>query len=72
MVPMKWKDAKSACKVEGCVRCHKCQLVCSNAEHYLSHECETPSLNFAMARRVRVQDVSSESRGQSGRRAVST
>lgn len=27
-------------KVEGPVRCHKCQLMCRDAEHYLSHECK--------------------------------
>ena len=24
-------------KVEGPIRCHKCQLMCRDAEHYLSH-----------------------------------
>jgi hypothetical protein len=54
MAPMKWKDANSASKVEGRVRCHKCRLICSDASHYLSHKCETPSLNPAMARRFTV------------------
>jgi hypothetical protein len=36
----KWKDANSASKVKGPVRCHKCQLKCIDAHHYLSHKCE--------------------------------
>lgn len=27
-------------KVKGPIRCHKCQLKCRDAEHYLSHECK--------------------------------
>ena len=27
-------------KVKGPVRCHRCQLKCRDAEHYLSHKCE--------------------------------
>jgi len=26
-------------KVKGPIRCHKCQLKCRDAEHYLSHKC---------------------------------
>ncbi len=26
-------------KVKGPVRCHKCQLLCRDAEHYLNHTC---------------------------------
>jgi hypothetical protein len=26
--------------VKGPIRCHKCQLMCIDAEHYLSHKCE--------------------------------
>jgi hypothetical protein len=26
--------------VKGPIRCHKCQLKCRDAEHYLSHKCE--------------------------------
>ena len=26
--------------VKGPIRCHKCQLVCRDAEQYLSHACE--------------------------------
>ncbi len=26
-------------KVKGPIRCHKCQLLCRDAEHYLSHKC---------------------------------
>lgn len=40
MAPTKWKDASSAPKVEGRVRCHKCLMICSDAAHYLSHNCE--------------------------------
>jgi len=40
MAPIKWKNPSPASKVKGPVRCHKCQLVCGNAEHYLSHKCE--------------------------------
>ena len=29
----------SRSKVKGPIRCHKCQLKCRDAEHYLSHEC---------------------------------
>ena len=25
--------------VRGPIRCHKCQLMCVDAEHYLSHSC---------------------------------
>jgi hypothetical protein len=71
MATMKWKVANPASKVEGRVLCHKCQLACSTAEHYLSHKCETPSLNLAMARRFAAQEASNESRGQSARRAIS-
>jgi hypothetical protein len=51
MAPMKWKDANPASKVEGRVRCHKCQLVCSNAEHYLSHKCTPKSSSNWLASR---------------------
>jgi hypothetical protein len=30
-------------KVKGPIRCHKCQLKCRDAEHYLSHKCEAAS-----------------------------
>jgi hypothetical protein len=30
-------------KVKGPIRCHKCQLKCRDAEHYLSHKCEPAS-----------------------------
>lgn len=32
--------AKIPPKVIGPIRCHKCQLKCRDAEHYLSHKCE--------------------------------
>jgi hypothetical protein len=54
MAPIKWKNANAASKVKGPVRCHKCRLTCRDAEHYLSHKCESPSLNEAMVRRVTV------------------
>ena len=25
--------------VKGPIRCHKCQLLCSDAKHYLTHTC---------------------------------
>jgi hypothetical protein len=31
--------AKVASKVLGPIRCHKCQLKCRDAEHYLNHKC---------------------------------
>ena len=40
MAPLKRKNARSASKVEGPIRCHTCNLVCSDAEHYLSHTCK--------------------------------
>lgn len=45
MAPIKWKDANAASKVEGRVRCHKCQLIFSNAANYLNHKCQPVSLN---------------------------
>jgi hypothetical protein len=27
-------------KVKGPIRCHKCQLKCRDADHYLRHKCE--------------------------------
>ncbi len=71
MAPMKWKDASSASEVEGRVRCHKCLLICSDATHYFSHKCETPSLSLELARRVTAQEASSELRSQSVRRDIS-
>jgi hypothetical protein len=42
--------ADKTSKVEGPIRCHKCQLMCRDAEHYLSHlsrKCERePSSRF--------------------------
>ena len=50
--------ADKTSKVEGPIRCHKCQLMCRNAEHYLSHisnKCEpepsADSLAFHSLRR---------------------
>jgi len=40
MAPIKLKDANPVSKVKGPIRCHTCQLKCSDAEHYLSHKCE--------------------------------
>jgi hypothetical protein len=37
------KQANTRSKVKGPIRCHKCQLKCRDAEHYLSHKCEIPS-----------------------------
>jgi len=28
--------------VKGPIRCHKCQLLCQDAEHYLNHGCVEP------------------------------
>ena len=40
MAPLKRETARPASKVEGPIRCHTCNLVCGDAEHYLSHTCE--------------------------------
>ena len=34
------KAPRTASKVKGPIRCHKCQLKCRDAEHYLSHACK--------------------------------
>lgn len=40
----KTEYSKNPSKVKGPIRCHKCQLVCRDAEHYLNHICKpTPS-----------------------------
>ncbi len=45
MAPINLKVANPASKVKGPIRCHKCQLKCVDAAHYLSHNCEPkPSL----------------------------
>ena len=72
MAPTRWKNVNAASKVEGRVRCHKCRLICLNAAHYLGHKCESPNLNLANVGRFNLQEVSSDLRGQSVRRAVST
>jgi hypothetical protein len=44
---------KVVSKVLGPIRCHKCQLKCRDAEHYLSHKCEPyspPSDSFTLQR----------------------
>jgi hypothetical protein len=38
--PERAPAARTVHKVKGPIRCHKCQLKCSDAEHYLSHACE--------------------------------
>ena len=40
MALTKRNDANAVSKVKGPIRCHTCQLKCSDAEHYLSHKCE--------------------------------
>jgi Pyruvate/2-oxoacid:ferredoxin oxidoreductase delta subunit len=40
MAVVKWKDANPVSKVKGPIRCHKCQLMCRDSGHYLSHKCE--------------------------------
>ncbi len=40
MTNSKLKRADETSKVKGPIRCHKCQLMCRDAEHYLSHECK--------------------------------
>ena len=37
----------TASKVKGPIRCHKCQLKCIDAEHYLSHKCEPSHASIA-------------------------
>lgn len=34
------EQTKTPSKVKGPIRCHKCQLNCRDADHYLSHECK--------------------------------
>lgn len=34
------EHASTVSKVKGPIRCHKCQLKCRDAEHYLNHKCE--------------------------------
>ncbi len=43
MALMKRNDANAVSKVKGPIRCHTCRLMCSDAEHYLSHICEPKS-----------------------------
>jgi hypothetical protein len=45
-MPGPWKQAGQRQKekrvravVKGPIRCHNCQLMCVDAEHYLTHEC---------------------------------
>jgi hypothetical protein len=40
MALMKRNDANAVSTVKGPIRCHKCQLMCSDARHYLSHTCK--------------------------------
>ena len=40
MTNLKADPANETSKVKGPIRCHKCQLMCRDAEHYLSHECK--------------------------------
>jgi hypothetical protein len=50
-----------ASKVEGPIRCHKCQLMCRDAEHYLSHisnKCEfEPSSDSSAFRLARLANL---------------
>jgi hypothetical protein len=39
MTLIKSKDANTGSYVKGPIRCHKCQLKCRDAAHYLSHKC---------------------------------
>jgi hypothetical protein len=39
MALIKRDDANSVSKVKGPIRCHKCQVICRDAKHYLSHQC---------------------------------
>jgi len=48
MALTKWKDVNSAHKVIGPIRCHKCRLMCRDAEHYLSHVCDPRLRQFAL------------------------
>lgn len=50
MALLKWKETTAVSKVKGPIRCHTCRLLCRDAEHYLSHKCESkPSLVRARA-----------------------
>jgi hypothetical protein len=52
MASFKWKNSTPASKVEGPIRCHTCRVVCRDAEHYLSHKCQSLSFDQAMVRRL--------------------
>lgn len=39
------KKTRTPAKVIGPIRCHTCQQLCRDAEHYLSHRCEPKSEN---------------------------
>jgi Zn finger protein HypA/HybF involved in hydrogenase expression len=57
MALMKWKDANHVSKVKGPIRCHKCQLMCRDAKHYLGHKCGSHNLEQAIVRRVIVTRI---------------
>jgi hypothetical protein len=40
MASLKQKTVESVPKVKGPIRCHKCRIMCRDAEHYLSHVCQ--------------------------------
>jgi hypothetical protein len=40
MALMKQKNTELVHKVKGPLRCHKCRMMCRDAEHYLSHACK--------------------------------
>jgi|GEM_PF-1341132 len=59
MALIKWKDAKSAAKVKGPLRCHTCRLMCRDAEHYLSHKCEPQATLTFIGHRARTPQLTS-------------
>ncbi len=52
MAVIKWKSVNHVSKVKGPIRCHKCQLKCNDAAHYLSHECKPIPSFFLTFHRV--------------------
>jgi hypothetical protein len=41
--------ADKTSKVIGPIRCHTCQLMCRDADHYLSHECKPKPSGHSLA-----------------------
>jgi hypothetical protein len=46
---IKADGSKAVSKVKGPIRCHKCQLMCRDAEHYLGHTCNPRPISDSLA-----------------------